>query len=69
MENKVKSYVEKEYEFTKKYSKTAFSVRRAIDRCYGIVMFVLNEFNDTEDLGDWWDDEMLPKFRKLEGEM
>jgi hypothetical protein len=67
MENKVKSYIEKEYEFTKKYSKIT-SIKCAIDRCYGIVMFALSEFNCTEDLGDWWGDEMLPKFIKLEEE-
>lgn len=66
MENKVKSYIEKEYEYTKKHGDN-LSARHAIDRCYGIIMFALNELLDNYDydLANWWDDEMLPKFRKL----
>ena len=70
MENKVKSYIEKEYELSKKYCKSADSVRCAINRCYGIIMFALNELFDDPNynLNNWWDDKMLPKFRKLERE-
>lgn len=67
MENKVKSHIETDYEFTKKYGDNC-SARHAIDRCYGIVMFALKELNCDDTLGDWWDNEMLPKFRKLEEE-
>lgn len=44
------------------------SIEKAIDRCYGAVMFCINNcFDDyNEELGKWWDDEMLPKFRELE---
>lgn len=44
---------------------------QAIDRCYGVVMFVLNAILDEydESLADWWDNEMLPKFRNLTKEV
>ena len=44
------------------------NVEKAIDRCYGAMMFCINNcFDDyNEELGKWWDDEMLPKFRKLQ---
>lgn len=37
----------------------------ATTRCYGAVMFVINIDGFDEKLGKWWDDEMLPKFKKL----
>lgn len=67
MENKVKAWIESEYKYAKTWGDDN-SARHAIDRCYGIIMFAINElFNDYNDeLGKWWDDEMLPKFRELE---
>lgn len=69
MENKVKEWIIREYENTKKYGDN-ISARHAIDRCYGIIMFAINSlFEDYNDeLGKWWDDQMLPKFRALEEE-
>lgn len=66
MENKVKAWIEKEYDFLKR-NKTV-PVQPAIHRCYGVMMFATNNlFEDyNENLGNWWDDEMLPKFRELE---
>ena len=45
-----------------------YDVHGAVTRCYGAMMFVANELLDGEEgekLGKWWDDEMLPRFRKL----
>lgn len=67
MEEKLKAYCEKEYEQCWEWDE---NVEKAIDRCYGAVMFCITNcfpsFN--EELGDWWNDEMLPKFRKLQME-
>lgn len=67
MEEKLKAYCEKEYKQCWQWNG---NVEKAIDRCYGAVMFCINNcfpsFN--EELGDWWDDEMLLKFRKLQME-
>ena len=69
MENKVKEWIVREYENTKKYGDNISAIH-AIDRCYGIIMFAINSlFEDYNDeLGKWWDDQMLPKFRALEEE-
>ncbi len=43
-------------------------VEQAITRCYGVIMFVLSIESDrikNNELSMWWDDEMLPYFRKL----
>ena len=66
MENKVKAWIEYEYKCAKEYE--GQSVANAIHRCYGVLMFAINNlFEDyNEELGKWWDDEMLPKFIKLE---
>lgn len=34
-------------------------------RCYGAVMFVLNECGWDEEVAKMWDDEIHPKFREL----
>jgi len=44
-----------------------YDASKATDRCYGIVMFVLNSVHgyDTPEgraLANWWEDEMLPWF-------
>lgn len=65
IEFKLKSYCMNEYYNLYHHGG---SVEKAIDRCYGAVMFAINncfdDFND--DLGRWWDNEMLPRFRELE---
>lgn len=65
MEDKVKKYCEWEY---MNALKRGHDPHEATTRCYGALMFVLNFSEDTydEDLANWWDDEMLPKFRELE---
>ena len=67
MEKDIKKWIEREYINTKIYGDD-LSTRHAIDRCYGAVMFCINNcfpsFN--EELARWWENEMLPKFRKLE---
>lgn len=42
-----------------------YDPRGAITRCYGAMMFVLNLDSFSEELGKWWDDEMLPRFTEL----
>lgn len=66
MENKVKDWVKKEYDFLRRNK--GIPVQPVIHRCYGVIMFAINDlFEDyNENLGNWWDDEMLPKFRELE---
>ena len=65
MEEKLKAYCEKEYEQCLQRNS---DVEKAIDRCYGAVMFCINNcfpsFN--KELGNWWDNEMLPLLRKME---
>ena len=65
MEEKLKIYCEKEY---KQCWQWDGNVGKAIDRCYGAMIFCINNcFDDyNENLAKWWDDEMLPKFRELE---
>lgn len=77
MKDKVKAYIEHEYKtverliseetpLAKRYGKE--TVRLSKTRCYGIIMFALDTLFDdyNEELGKWWDNEMLPKFRELE---
>lgn len=69
MTQKVKDYILYEYKITS-HSRFA-SAEKACDRCYGIMMFVTNvvlDYNSSEskELVSWWEDEMLPRFRKLE---
>ena len=67
MEEKVKEWIEQEYNNTKNWGDEN-SARHAIDRCYGVIMFAINSCFDkyNEELGKWWSDEMLPKFQFLE---
>ncbi len=64
MENKIKNFCENAYNDCVKYDA---SVNAAIDRCYGAVMFCINNcFDDyNNEIANWWDNEMLPKFREL----
>lgn len=67
MEDKVKAWIKNEYKNQLRWGDNC-SASRAVDRCYGVIMFAINnlftEFN--EELSKWWEDEMLPKFRDLE---
>lgn len=67
MEDKVKAWIEMEYKDQLRHGDNC-SAFHAVDRCYGVIMFAINNlFEDYNDeLGKWWDDEMLPKFRDLE---
>lgn len=63
LEEELKQYCEYEYSCLRYDS----NIEKAIDRCYGAIMFVLNFTEKYDDsIAKWWDDEMLPKFRKLE---
>lgn len=76
---KVTTWIEKEYKDAERfisdsllgytYSKEA--VHNALTRSFGIVMFAINELLDYDSeeakiISEWWDNEMLPKFRELE---
>ena len=65
MERKLKNFCRQEYSNCKNWGG---DVEKATDRCFGAVMFCINNcFDDfNEELGKWWDEEMLPKFRELE---
>ena len=77
---KVKKWIENEYSNGKKFissdSPLAHKygkeiVHDAFSRSFGILMFALNELLDYDSeealtIRKWWDDEMLPRFRKLE---
>ena len=63
LKKEIKQYCEYEY------SRLLYNsnIEKAIDRCYGAVMFVLNFTERYDDsIAKWWDDEMLPKFRELQ---
>ena len=64
MESKLKKYCMMEYH---NFCYHGGDLEKAIDRCYGAVMFCINncfeDFND--ELGKWWENEMLPKFQEL----
>ena len=64
MESKLKEYCMLEY-YNIYYH--GGDLEKAIDRCYGAVMFCINncfeEYN--EGLAKWWDNEMLPRLQKL----
>ena len=65
MKNKIKSFCMSECDLVYYHGG---NLEKAIDRCYGAVMFCINNcFNDyNEELAKWWDDEMLPRLRELE---
>lgn len=67
MEEKVKQWIETEYEYAIKHKG---SISKAIDRCYGVLLFAINELFDgyNANLANWWGNEMFPKFRQAERE-
>ncbi len=74
MENKVKEWIEAEYNAVKHiltssnlfYSRDEL-INNSIERTYGVMMFAVNNLFDSynEELGNWWYKEMLPKFQEL----
>lgn len=75
MENKVKEWIEAEYNSVKHvlestrphfYSRDEL-INNSIERTYGVMMFAVNNLFDSynEELGNWWYKEMLPKFQEL----
>lgn len=67
MERALKEYCEREYQLCKRCKINASLIEKAIDRCFGAVLFCINNCFITynEELGNWWTEEMLPKFEKL----
>lgn len=76
MKEKIKTWIEAEYNVVKNnaFVSTTFSthvknelINSAIERCYGIIMFAINNLFDeyNEELGNWWSNEILPKFEEL----
>lgn len=76
MEEKIKAWIEAEYYAVKNnvFVSTTSSIHvkkelinSSIERCYGIIMFAINNLFDeyNEELGNWWNNEMLPKFEEL----
>ena len=61
--NKLKEYCEYELRNVEHFG---YDPHTATTRCYGAVMFVINIDDFDEELGKWWDNEMLPRFRELE---
>lgn len=65
MGEKLKEYCEYELE---NVEKRGYNPHEAVTRCYGALMFILNYAGNAfdDELGNWWDDEMLPRFREFE---
>lgn len=66
METKVKKWIEMEYKYELKRGDNC-SASHTVDRCYGVLLFAINNLFDdyNEKLGEWWNNEMLPKFQDL----
>lgn len=64
MEVKIMTYCYDEYH---NYLLYGGNLEKVIDRCYGAVMFAINNCFDNynETVAKWWEDEMLPKFKAL----
>lgn len=76
MENKVKEWIEAEYNAVKRVLESTRPhfyyvrnelVNNSIERSYGVMMFAVNNLFDSynEELGKWWYYEMLPKYEEL----
>ena len=68
MTEKTKKWINYELE---NVTKRGWPTEPAKHRCYGIVMFVINELigydsPEGQELAKWWDDDMVMKFRELE---
>ena len=60
MFDKVKKYAQYELENISK----GFNADLSLERAYGAVMFVSFCGDYDSRLGDWWENEMLPKFEQ-----
>lgn len=65
---KVTIWIESEYKSCITYHSNP---HEALTRSYGVVMFAINmllkyDSEEAKIIENWWDDEMLPKFRELE---
>ncbi len=60
MKQKLKDFCEHELMI---YHRFGGDKKAMIDRCYGAMMFCINDSYDS-DIANWWDDEMLPKLNK-----
>ena len=76
MENKVKEWIEAEYNAVKRVLESTplhfhyvrnELINNSLERVYGVMMFAVNNLFDcyNEELGKWWYDEMLPKYEEL----
>ena len=61
MINQVKDYAQYELDNISR----GFDAKLALERAYGAVQFVMYCDYNSE-LGEWWDDEMLPKFQNVQ---
>jgi len=66
---KVTTWIENEYKGCTTYRSNP---HEALTRSYGVMLFAINvlleyDSKEAEIIREWWDDEMLPKFRELEG--
>ncbi len=62
-QERIKKEIEKDFEYCiKTNNKKDFEFY--FTYCYGLVMGAGFCLKNTEELGDWWDNEMNPKFRK-----
>ena len=68
MEEKVKNWILTEY---RNLLHGHGSKEKAIDRCYGVLLFAINELFDgyNANLANWWGNEMFPKFRVVDERM
>jgi len=76
---KVTTWIEGEYKDAERFISSSLLgsvyskeiVHSALTRSFGIMMFAINELldHDSEEskiIREWWDNEMLPRFRELE---
>lgn len=62
-QERIKKEIERDFEYCMKTNnKKDFEFY--FTYCYGLVMGAGFCLKNTEELGDWWDNEMNPKFRK-----
>lgn len=62
MKEKFRAYCEYEID---NVTKRGYNANEAATRCYGAVMFLLNQYSWDDELSKMWDDEIHPLFRKL----
>ena len=62
MKEKFRAYCEYEID---NVTKREYNANDAATRCYGAVMFLLNQYGWDDELSKMWDNEIHPKFREL----